>query len=381
MPYRIIDAGAYLNNQVKAGTISREDADLIHDFCEERKATKQVSEATALVTSKGLTQFALHLAPFKECTSQDIIKAINATDKKWSQNTRRLRVFYLKTFAQWLVNEGYNSKIDIKKIDSIKTPKANKATKTASQMISEEKIDEMIKSCKNQRDRALISFMYEGALRPIEVRQAKWSQVTFDEYGAIFNTAGKTGQPRRIRLLVYAPYLAAWQQSYPGDPEGDALVFVTRKGGMISRQLFDDIISHAAKAAGLNGVFPYILRHSRITSMVNQEIPESIIKLQAWGHIATPMMATYTHLTDGAVDDVMLARAGVKKRGRPKGPSIKPIQCPHCNHVNLPGVRHCNLCGRSLTEEAAATQDTLIDLMRKLAKEHPEEVMEALKKL
>ncbi len=54
MPYQIIDAGAYLNGQVRAGIITQEDADLIREFCEERKATKHIAEATALVTSKGL---------------------------------------------------------------------------------------------------------------------------------------------------------------------------------------------------------------------------------------------------------------------------------------------------------------------------------------
>ncbi len=40
MPYQIINAGAYLNGQVRAGIIAQEDADLIREFCEERKATK-----------------------------------------------------------------------------------------------------------------------------------------------------------------------------------------------------------------------------------------------------------------------------------------------------------------------------------------------------
>jgi len=94
-------------------------------------------------------------------------------------------------------------------------------------MISEEKIDLMIRSCKNSRDRALIAFMYEGALRPIEVREATWSQITFDQYGAIFNTTKKTGKPRYIRLIRYYGYLAAWKADYrPGTPEGNALVFV-----------------------------------------------------------------------------------------------------------------------------------------------------------
>ena len=69
--------------------------------------------------------------------------------------------------------------------------------------------------------------------------------------------------------------------------------------------------------------------------MVAQEIPESVIKLQAWGNIATPMMATYTHLSNDRVDDILLGKAGVVRVGRPKGPSMKPVQCPHCSTVNV----------------------------------------------
>ncbi|HUW86024.1 MAG TPA: hypothetical protein VMV55_04010, partial [Methanoregula sp.] len=221
MPYNVLNTGAYLDNRVKAGVITREDADLIQEYCEERKATKHTTEATSLVISKALTQFGISIAPYKECTTQDIIKAINAVEKIWKQNTRRLRVYYLISFAQWLVAEKYNTKINIEKLNTIEPPKADKATKTASQMISEEKIDLMIRSCKNSRDRALIAFMYEGALRPIEVREARWDQITFDHYGAIFNTSKKTGKPRYIRIIQYSGYLAAWRADYhPGTPEG-----------------------------------------------------------------------------------------------------------------------------------------------------------------
>ncbi len=357
MPYRIINAGAYLDNQVKSGILSREDADLIRDFCEERKATKHISEATALVSSKGLSKFAELLAPFKECSTQDLIKAINAVETRWKQNTRRLRVYYLTVFARWLVEEGHNTNINLKKLGTIEPPKADKATKTPSQMISEVDIDRMIKSCRNPRNRAMLSFLYEGALRPIEVREATWDQVKFDDYGAVFTTAKKTGQPRYIRLIQYPQYLAAWKADYPGTPEGDALVFVTRQGRILSRQIFQDIVTKAAKAAGLKDVFPYLLRHSRITNMVASEIPESVIKLQAWGNIATPMMATYTHLSNDKIDEVLLGKAGVVRKGRPKGLSMKPVQCPHCQTVNVPGAQFCARCGRSLTEEAETEEE------------------------
>jgi len=352
MPYREINIQTYLSNQITAGSISQEDGDLIHEFITERKATKGISDGTCLVTAKGLSKFIAMLPPLKECKTSDIFKALNAVGEMWKQNTRRLRIFYFKTFLLWLIDEGHNNILNLKKIEAIQPPKADKATKTAAQMIPENKIDEMIRSCRNVRDRAMLALAYEGALRPIEVREAKWSQLKFDEYGAVFTTAKKTGKPRYIRLLTYPQYLAVWKSDYhPGEPEADKLIFVTRAGGILSRQYFDNIISRAAQSAGLKNIFPYLLRHSRITAMTAQGIPESVVKLQAWGSLSTPMMATYTHLNNEQLDDVMLKSQGIK-RGRPKGITVKPVQCAKCDSVNVPGARFCFTCGLSLTDEA-----------------------------
>ena len=82
MPCSVLNTGAYQDNRVKADVITREDADpisdLIYEFFEERKATKHTTEATSLVTAKCLTQFGRWIAPYKGCTTQDIIKAAHA---------------------------------------------------------------------------------------------------------------------------------------------------------------------------------------------------------------------------------------------------------------------------------------------------------------
>ena len=116
--------------------------------------------------------------------------------------------------------------------------------------------------------------MYEGALRPIEVREATWEQLKFDQYGAIFNTSKKTGKSPVIRFIQYAPYLAAWKADYhPGTSGRGCAGICHGYGQILSRQYFDKIIMTAAEATGLKGVFPYILRHSRITAMVAQRDP------------------------------------------------------------------------------------------------------------
>ena len=78
MPCKVINTGAYLDNRVRACVITRENADLIYEFCEVRKAMKHPTDATSLVISKCLTQSGTWIAPYEGCTTQDIIKAINA---------------------------------------------------------------------------------------------------------------------------------------------------------------------------------------------------------------------------------------------------------------------------------------------------------------
>ena len=78
MPCKVLNTVAYLDNRVKAGLISREDADLIYEFCEVRKSMKHPTDATSLVISKCLTQSGRWIAPYEGYTTQDIIKVAHA---------------------------------------------------------------------------------------------------------------------------------------------------------------------------------------------------------------------------------------------------------------------------------------------------------------
>jgi integrase len=353
------------SRRVQVGAMTQEDADLVSLYCEERRATDHIQETTTTIIIKSLISVVPDLAPFKECTTPQVIKMVNATESRWSQNTRRLRIVILKKFLRWLITEGYNTTLNLQKVDSIKPPSGNKITKSADKMISSATVDEMIRSCKNSRDRALIALAFEGALRPSEARNATWNQLSFDEYGAKFITSGKTGKTRYIRIIRYAGYLTAWQADYhPGTPTGDALIFPTRSGKILSENYYTFLVTEAAKAAGLEGFFPYLLRHSRITEMISEKIPESVVKLQAWGSLSTPMLATYAHVSNDQQDDILLASAGVKRVGRPAGPTIKPAQCGHCQTINVPGSSFCRTCGRSLTEKAESEVDQIREIMK-----------------
>ena len=66
MPCKVLNTGAYLDNRVKAGLITCEDADLIFEFCEELKAMKHTTEATSLVIAKCLSSLGNESHPIRD---------------------------------------------------------------------------------------------------------------------------------------------------------------------------------------------------------------------------------------------------------------------------------------------------------------------------
>jgi hypothetical protein len=113
------------------------------------------------------------------------------------------------------------------------------------------------------------------------------------------------------------------------------------------------------KAEITKKISPYYLRHSRITSMIADEIPQSVVMLQAWGNLSSKMMSTYTHLQNADIDRILLTRAGVVTEDIKRDDTIlKPRQCPNCGKVHTPTTRFCDECGTALTGEAITQVQT-----------------------
>src|SRR5208283_3152601 len=237
-------------------------------------------------------------------------------------------------------------------------------TKKASEMFTADQIKALIAAGMTSRDRALVAMMFEGALRPIEIASAQWEDLNFDRYGATFDTAKKTGKPRRIRLIWSAPYLLEWKNDYP-EVKGNAPVFINKfhfqkapHYRSITQSGIKTLFYQLQDIAGIPRRAPYFLRHSRITSMIADEIPESVVKMTAWGSLKSDMLATYAHLSNADVDRILLQRAGLKMEAKEAHDGIKPLQCTHCGGINRHTAKFCETCGLPLTEEARASLQT-----------------------
>lgn len=347
-----------IDQKVHAGLITVKDSRLILKYLAERQTIRGLEPSSLLSEYQCLIPWAEYLK-FSDATIDDVYQAKAAMDAKGlKQNTLRQYIIRLKRFYQWMQEQGHA--IDLIRLNKIKVPAVDMLTKDASGMLSEDEIKNIIMKCGRVRDRAFFSMLYEGGFRPVELVRLTWREIKFDEYGAVVSPSSKTKKARYVRLISSVPYLAAWRIEHPLGARDDDPVFVIlpKPHTRLEYLGMKPVLKRAVGLAGITKkVTLYTFRHSRVTNMLEQEIPESVIKLQHWGGLSTNMLATYGHMSNTSTDDILLKHAGVK-RGRPKADSVlKARQCSHCQTVNAPTNDFCGRCGRSLTGEAESEED------------------------
>lgn len=335
--------------------LRKQDQKIISDYMSERVSLKP---STAKVLCTYLVMFSRELPEsFSNIDTKMVLQYISQSNTKLKQNTRRRYYPIIKTFLTWLIREKVNKKLNMDKISpNLKAPALDLDGRKPSMMLTGDDIKKLIETAHTSRDRALIAMQFEGALRPIEIVSATWADLNFDKYGAQFTTSKKTGKSRYIRLIMSAPYLLEWKNDHP-KPEPDMPVFVSLKSAKFITPLTQSglktLIHAIAKEALPNKqVFPYLMRHSRITSLMADEVSSQIVSMQAWGTPNSRMLSTYTHLSNADIDRVLLSRAGIQTEETKKDESLKPRQCSYCGKMNTPTDKFCAECGTPLTNEA-----------------------------
>lgn len=285
-----------------------------------------------------------------------VMGAMRSSD--YSDNYRRQLVATFKGFCLWLADTDRLPGIDAARIARVKLPKPQWKCKTADDLLTKAEVETVLKACTNSRDRALLAMCYDGSDRPIEILSLKWRDIVFDEWGAYFLTAQKTGRRRKIRLTFSLPHLGQWREDYPGIPAGDAPVFCTlnkRAGKYIqmSKDALDRRVKLIREETGIPKLMPSIFRPTRISHDVEDGYELSYIMLKNWGNLKTPMIDRYTSVSDDYIDRVALERAGLKKpEKKDKINPLTPQVCPHCGTVNPSYAKICAFCLRPLTTDA-----------------------------
>jgi integrase/recombinase XerD len=148
------------------------------------------------------------------------------------------------------------------------------------------------------RDRTMIELMYASGLRVSELVTLKTVHLSLDE-GAL----RVTGKGAKERLVPFGAEAHAWIRRYLAEARAAILkgqasdaLFVTARGGAMTRQMFWKLIKAHARRAGIDApLSPHTLRHAFATHLLNHGADLRAVQMLL-GHADISTTTIYTHV-------------------------------------------------------------------------------------
>ena len=169
--------------------------------------------------------------------------------------------------------------------------------------LSEEEVERLLaapggRTPEAQRDRAMLEVLYATGLRVSELVALRLSEI--DSQAGIVRIVGKGGRERLVPLgdeaqAALAAYLREARSVFLKGVPATA-VFLTRRGGPMTRQAFwGNIKRYAAKAGVETPLSPHTMRHAFATHLINHGADLRVVQLLL-GHADLSTTQIYTHV-------------------------------------------------------------------------------------
>ncbi|MDE2824386.1 MAG: site-specific tyrosine recombinase XerD [Chloroflexota bacterium] len=219
-------------------------------------------------------------------------------ERGYSDKTKTRKVASAKAFFSFLLEEGV---VDKNPMEDFASPGVGESLP---ETLSVEEIEALLSvgeadTPMSLRDRAIIEVMYATGVRVSELVSLDIDDVDLDE--SFVRCMGKGSKERIIPLHdeaveTVSEYLEDGRPSLAGAAAGRAL-FVSRKGGRLTRQALWLILKGRAQAAGIERkITPHTLRHSFATHLLIGGAPLRHVQ-ELLGHASITTTQVYTHLT------------------------------------------------------------------------------------
>lgn len=148
------------------------------------------------------------------------------------------------------------------------------------------------------RERTMLELMYASGLRVSELVALKLVELSLND-----GVLRVTGKGSKTRLVPFGQEARHWIERYVRDARGvildgqvDDALFVTARGGPMTRQMFWVLIKkHAAKAGITAPLSPHTLRHAFATHLLNHGADLRVVQLLL-GHSDISTTQIYTHV-------------------------------------------------------------------------------------
>ena len=222
----------------------------------------------------------------------------------WQVESRKARprttgrlVSALKRFYRFALDEG------LRKDDPTVELEAPRIGRSLPKSISEAEVEALLAAPDagtphGIRDRAMLETLYASGLRVSELVGLKGVQVSLDM--GVVRILGKGAKERITPLGEEAvEWISRYQQEARpqllGARKSDAL-FVTTRGGPMTRQAFWGLIKRHATTAGIRqAISPHTLRHAFATHLINHGADLRVVQLLL-GHADISTTQIYTHV-------------------------------------------------------------------------------------
>ena len=227
---------------------------------------------------------------------QDLLGYIahRQADKASSAN-RRLTVF--KRYFRWALREHLVAADPTLRLVSAKQPQRYPKT------LSEAQVEALLRAPDVEaplglRDRTMIELMYASGLRVSELVELKSVHVGLNE-----GVLRVTGKGAKERLVPFGAEAHDWLRRYLAEARAEILkgrqsdaLFVTARGGPMTRQMFWTLLKKHARVAGITvPLSPHTLRHAFATHLLNHGADLRAVQLLL-GHADISTTTIYTHV-------------------------------------------------------------------------------------
>ncbi|MDD3608472.1 MAG: site-specific tyrosine recombinase XerD [Halothiobacillaceae bacterium] len=264
-----------------------------------------LSQNTCAAYGADLRDFARWLAareaaPAMEESETSLLYAYLAACSSAGLHARSLarRLSSLRRFFAWLLREGQRADDPCVEIEG---PRAGRALPHS---LSEAEVVALLEAPDvseplGLRDRAMLELIYATGLRVSELVGLTHGQISLNH--GLVRVTGKGGKERLTPMGEEAQY---WLGRYLVDArppllDGRAMtdaLFVTRRGGPLTRQMFWVLVKRYAREAGLRTEpSPHTLRHAFATHLLNHGADLRALQMLL-GHKDLSTTQIYTHV-------------------------------------------------------------------------------------
>ena len=289
-------------------------ADVKQRFLGHLTLTKGMSANTAAAYSDDVDKLIRYLNDagigIEHATTDDLERFVCTLQDVGIQPRSQARIISgVKSFYKFLRLEGY---METDPTELLLTPKIGRHLP---EVLTIAEIDAMIacidmSKAEGQRNRAIIETMYGCGLRVSELVGLQLSQLYIKERYVIIQ--GKGNKQRLVPISQVAIeqinlYLEQTRSHQVAKKGSEDILFLNRRGAMLTRQMIFHIIKQLCELAGIRKVIsPHTLRHSFATHLLEGGANLRAIQ-QMLGHESITTTEIYVHIDRTRLRDEILA--------------------------------------------------------------------------